>query len=158
VTTRYAGNCDFVGIPSAVRHGSSANGEVVIEAHIVRMAASRLRELIRHDAGAAWVVMRELVRLHDSAVDMACNNVFLSVRQRVVAHLLDLAVREPEGLVVHASHQNIADAIGSVREVVSRVLRELRAEGLVDRAGERIVLARPVELHRLVAGGLRAAR
>jgi CRP-like cAMP-binding protein len=80
------------------------------------------------------------------------------MRQRVARHLLDLAVRESEGLVVYASHQNIADAIGSVREVVSRVLRELRADGLVDRAGERIILRRPTELHRLVAEVHRAAR
>lgn len=157
VTTRYAAECDFVGIPSLFRHGSSANGEVVIEAHVVRMAASRLRELIRHDASAAWVVMNELVQLHNNAVDMACNNVFLTVRQRVASHLLDLAVREEDGLVVHASHQNIADAIGSVREVVSRVLRGLRTEGLVDRVGERILLRRPMDLHQLVAGGPRAA-
>jgi len=158
VTTRYAEEGDFVGVPSAIRHGSSANGEVVSEAHIVRMVASRLRELVRHDASAAWVVMRELVHLHDTAVAMTCDNVFLTVRQRVAVHLLDLAVRESDGLVVYASHQNIADAIGSVREVVSRVLRELKAEGLVDRAGERILLSRPPDLHRLVAGGLRAAR
>jgi CRP/FNR family transcriptional regulator len=78
---------------------------------------------------------------------MACNNVFLSVRQRVARHLLDLAVQEqPAGLVVHASHQDIADAIGSVREVVSRVIRELRTEGLVTRSGDTIVLPNPAGL------------
>jgi len=146
VTTRYAGRCDFVGIPSVLRHGSSAHGEILADAHILRMVPSRLREAVRHDPAAAWVVMQEVARLHDAAVDMACDNVFLSVRQRVARHLLDLAVREPGGLTVYASHQDIADAVGSVREVVSRVLRELREEALVTRTGDRLVLTRPAGL------------
>lgn len=148
VTTRYAGSSDLVGIPSVIRYGSSAHGEVVADAHVLRMVSSRLRELIRHDAASAWVVLGEIARLHDAAVDMACNNVFLSVRERVARHLLDLAAQDqPSGrLVVHASHQDIADAIGSVREVVSRVLREMKADGLVNRAGDTIVLLHPAGL------------
>jgi len=147
VTTRYSGPSDLVGIPSVIRHGSSARGKVVTDARMLRLVSSRVRELVRHDAGSAWVVMGELARLHDAALDMACNNVFLSVRQRVARHLLDLAVQEqPAGLVVHASHQDIADAIGSVREVVSRVIRELRTEGLVTRSGDTIVLPNPAGL------------
>jgi CRP-like cAMP-binding protein len=146
ITTRYTGKYELVGIPALIRHGSSAHGEVIAHAHILRIVGSRLREVIRHDADSAWVVMREIARLHDAAVNMACDNVFLSVRQRVARHLLDLAVREPDGLVVHASHQDIADAIGSVREVVSRVIRELREEALITRSDGRIVLTRPGDL------------
>jgi CRP-like cAMP-binding protein len=146
VTTRYAGRCDFVGIPSVIRHGSSAHGEILADAHMLRMVPGRLREAVRHDAASAWVVMQEVARLHDAAVDMACDNVFLSVRQRVARHLLDLAAREPDGLIVYASHQDIANAVGSVREVVSRALRELREEGLVTRTGDRLVLTRPAGL------------
>ncbi len=151
VTTRYAAECDFVGIPSSIRHGSSAHGEVLVPVHAIRMAPCRLRELVRRDAAAAWIVMKELARLHDAAVDMACDNVFLSVRQRVARHLLDLAVRDADGLTVSRGHQDVADAIGSVREVVSRVLRELRSEELISRSGDRIVLLRPAELHRISA-------
>jgi CRP-like cAMP-binding protein len=147
LTTRYAGPGDFVGIPAAVRHGSSAHGEVVADVHALQIPASRLRELIRHDADSAWVVMGEMARLHEGAVDLAADNVFLSVRERVARHLLDLAMRdEDQGLVVAASHQDIADAIGSVREVVSRVMGEMRSEGLVGRSGDRIVLTDPARL------------
>jgi CRP-like cAMP-binding protein len=146
ITTRYTGRCQLVGIPALIRHGSSAHGEVIADAHMLRLVGSRLREVVQHDAPSAWIVMREIARLHDAAVNMACDNVFLNVRQRVARHLLDLSVREPDGLVVYASHQDIADAIGSVREVVSRVVRELRTEGMVTRMGDRMVLTRPGDL------------
>jgi CRP-like cAMP-binding protein len=146
ITTRYAGKYELVGIPALIKHGSSAHGEAIANGHMLRIVGKRLREVIRHDPESAWVVMREIARLHDAAVDMACDNVFLNVRQRVARHLLDLAVREPDGLVVYASHQDIADAIGSVREVVSRVIREMRAEALITRSEGRMVLTRPGDL------------
>jgi CRP/FNR family cyclic AMP-dependent transcriptional regulator len=49
----------------------------------------------------------------------AAINTFGSVRQRAAAHLLDLASAQ--------QHPGGADAVGSVREVVARVLREFPA-------------------------------
>ena len=64
---------------------------------------------------------------------------FSSVRQRVARHLLDLAgaagAASAAGggvLVARISQQGLADAVGTVREVVVRTLRELRRDGLVD--------------------------
>jgi CRP/FNR family transcriptional regulator len=61
-------------------------------------------------------------------------DVFGSVRQRVARHLLDLADRREAtaSLVARASQQELADAVGSVREVVARVLGELRRQGLIE--------------------------
>jgi len=63
------------------------------------------------------------------------------VRQRVAAHLLDLAATQqnPEGpLVARVSQQELADAVGSVREVVARVLRDLRLAGIVATSGDAV--------------------
>jgi CRP/FNR family transcriptional regulator, cyclic AMP receptor protein len=61
----------------------------------------------------------------------------------VARHLLDLAAQHQRGpdLVAHVSQQELADAVGTVREVVVRTLRELRQEGLLEtgRAGIRIL-------------------
>ena len=50
---------------------------------------------------------------------------FATVRQRVARHLLDLASATQLGsrLKVTISQQELADSVGSVREVVVRVLR-----------------------------------
>jgi CRP-like cAMP-binding protein len=83
-------------------------------------------------------------------IDLMTGNLFLSVRQRVARHLLDLSENTDEGLVVKVGQQGIADAIGSVREVVARALRDLEASGLVERTKQYIRLTDPSALHRLV--------
>ena len=48
--------------------------------------------------------------------------------------------------MVRASQQDLADAIGSVREVVTRNLHQLHVEGLVDTMRDEIVLLDPERL------------
>ncbi len=57
-------------------------------------------------------------------------NTFASVRQRVARHIIELA--SLGGDVAPMSAQELADTVGSVREVVGRSLRELENEGLIE--------------------------
>jgi CRP-like cAMP-binding protein len=66
---------------------------------------------------------------------------------------LDLAVYRDGALVVAEGHREIADAIGSVREVVSRTLVRLREEGVVDRRQGETVLLDAAALHAIAAAG-----
>jgi CRP-like cAMP-binding protein len=61
--------------------------------------------------------------------------------------MLDLSDKEGNLLVVHASQQDIADAIGSVREVVSRAIISLRDEGIIRRSDGVYVICDPTRLH-----------
>jgi CRP/FNR family transcriptional regulator, cyclic AMP receptor protein len=91
-----------------------------------------------------------------SFVSEISGSAFATVRQRVARHLLDLASeRLPEpasehrsgsGLVVRVSQRELADAVGTTREVVVRVLRELRHEGIVWTGRDQIVIADPARL------------
>ncbi len=81
------------------------------------------------------------------------------MRQRVAAHLLDLASARQEptrGLAARISQQELADAVGSVREVVARVLRELRIAGVIATAADHIVILDAARLHAESAGSARA--
>lgn len=51
-------------------------------------------------------------------------------------------------LVARVTQSDLADAVGSVREVVVRVLRELRDDGLIETGRDGIVI---VDSERLVA-------
>lgn len=75
---------------------------------------------------------------------------FASVRQRVARHLLDLASEQQLGseLVAVVTQQGLADAVGSVREVVERTLQDLRREGAVEPGRGRIVILLPDHLLR----------
>jgi CRP-like cAMP-binding protein len=78
---------------------------------------------------------------------------FLPVQARVARHLIHLAVLQSDVLVVTAGHQEIADAIGSVREVVSRAMGWMREEGLIARRGNQTILTDVARLRVIAASG-----
>ena len=72
------------------------------------------------------------------------------MKQRVAAALLDLASaqqRPRDRLVAQVSQQELADAVGSVREVVARALRDFRLAGLVATGPDSVVIIDPIRLH-----------
>jgi CRP/FNR family transcriptional regulator len=118
---------------------------------LFRIDARTFTQAARQDARVAWAVAEELNRRLYDTLQQAAINAFGSVRQRVAAHLLDLASTQqrPQGrLVAQVSQQELADAVGSVREVVARVLRDLRLAGLVATAPDSVLIVDPARLHR----------
>lgn len=78
-------------------------------------------------------------------------NIFSSVLLGVSRHLLDMAVEEDGQLVVQGDQHAIAEAVGSVREVVARAVRKLRDEGVLIRSDKGLVIvdhSRMVEFSR----------
>lgn len=70
---------------------------------------------------------------------------FTSVRSRLIANLLRLAAhgkKGPHGIEVQlpSSNQELASQIGTVRELVSRNLSRLQAEGLIRMDGKTLVI------------------
>jgi len=71
---------------------------------------------------------------------------FTMVRQRLIAVLLRLArtdgKRSKEGVVIEmpGSHQDLAAELGTVRELISRNLGRLEAEGYLDVEGRKIIV------------------
>jgi CRP/FNR family transcriptional regulator len=76
---------------------------------------------------------------------------FSTVSERVARHLLDLAAgtRRADRLIVRTSQRELADAVGSVREVVVRTLRDLRERGIVRTERGIIVIVDPERLARV---------
>jgi CRP/FNR family transcriptional regulator len=73
---------------------------------------------------------------------------FKKLDQRLAALLLG------KGRVVHATHQHLADELGSVREIVSRLLKGFAAQRLVALGREQIEILDPAGL-RALSGGAR---
>jgi CRP-like cAMP-binding protein len=55
-------------------------------------------------------------------------------------------------LEVRATHADLADSIGSSREVVSRTLRDFRAAGIVETAPGMVRVIQPQRLSAIVRG------
>jgi CRP/FNR family transcriptional regulator len=81
---------------------------------------------------------------------------FTTIRQRLISVLFKLAESEgkktPHGIEFQlpATHQELANQLGTVRELISRNLMRLQAEGLLDVDGRQIVVKDIVGLKALL--------
>jgi len=71
---------------------------------------------------------------------------FHKLDQRLAALLLG------KGKVIHMTHQHLADELGSVREIVSRLLKTFAGQGLVSLGREEIEIVNPQALRRISEG------
>jgi CRP/FNR family transcriptional regulator len=57
-----------------------------------------------------------------------------------------------KGRLLHTTHQHLADELGSVREIISRLLKGFAAQGLVKLSREQVEILDPAGLRRIAAG------
>ena len=122
--------------------------QAVSASHILRFDLSVVSDLRQRDANFNLAVGKEAFRrLRDTTAELLLR-VHGSIRQRTARQLLDLAADSGEGdpVVVAATHAAIAGAIGSQREVVSRVLGEMSKAGAIALARNRITICDPLKL------------
>jgi len=147
VTVRYARSGDVAGLALVVGGPAPMSIQAMTSTLVVALRVDALRALLATDPGVARVCAEELVRQLYRAFDDISEQAFLSVRQRLVRQLLLLATAGPgHDLVVHTGQQDLADAIGSVREVVTRSLHQLHEEGLIDVSRDVVVILDPARM------------
>ncbi|MEV4623557.1 cyclic nucleotide-binding domain-containing protein [Asanoa sp. NPDC049573] len=105
-----------------------------------------------HAAPRAWLVVDGLVRVYmtspqgrEVTVRYARPGDVLGIAV-LVGGPADVAV-QTLALVAHVTQQELADAVGSVREVVARVLREFRQEHLVATRPDSVHILDPAGPH-----------
>jgi CRP/FNR family transcriptional regulator, cyclic AMP receptor protein len=150
VTVRYAREGDVLGIAVLVGGPADVGVQALDRSRLFRIDSRVLTAAARRDAGVAWALAEDLNRRLYDTLQQTAINAFGSVRQRVASHLLDLASAQqrPLGeLVAQVSQQELADAVGSVREVVARVLRDFRVAGLVATSTDSVRILDATKLH-----------
>ena len=150
VTVRDARPGDVLGIAVLVGGPASTSVQTVEPSSVFRISTRTLTTAARSDPRVSWAIAEELNRRLYEVLEQTAVNAFGSVRQRVAAHLLDLASdhQRPSGrLVARVSQQELADAAGSVREVVARALRDLRIAGIVATAADSVMILDPGQLY-----------
>jgi CRP/FNR family transcriptional regulator len=111
-----------------------ATTQAVLDSELLRIEPDLLRRLADREVQVAKALLLELSERVAAFTAEIGGSAFSTVRQRVARHLLDLAVqrRRDSALVAPVSQQELAAAVGTVREVVVRALRELRRDGLLE--------------------------
>jgi len=151
VTVRYVRTGDLLGVPALIGGPAPVFVQAVASGAAFFFDIDRVKRAARTDASVAWALAEESVhRLYDVLEELA-GNAFASVRQRVARHLLDLAASRPgvgSRLTAFVSQQDLANSVGSVREVIARVLAEFREERLVRTSPGRVEILDPLRMSR----------
>jgi len=154
VTLRYLSRGDVGGVPTIFRRGAMTVGsQALVDTVVIRFRSDDWRKAAEEDPRIGLSLGDHLCDLAGIFQTSAITNAFGSVRRRVVWHLLDIATRESAGgdLVAHVTHQQLADATASVREVVQRVVGELARERVIATERGTITIIDPVRLSALAA-------
>lgn len=109
-----------------------------------------LRAAMAQDPELAFRLLAHLGSRIRGLVERLDALVGMDVRQRLAAHLL--AGREAAGkdvLSLGASQRDLAEELGTVREVVVRALRQLEEVGAIEREGRRVRVVDPEILRTL---------
>jgi CRP/FNR family transcriptional regulator, cyclic AMP receptor protein len=161
LTVRYARRGALLGVVSmyAADFRMPAGIQAVVDAELLRLWPDVVRRAAAEDPHVADALMHELADRVLSFIHEIPGSAFSSVRQRVARHLLDLASQESRTsrgarlvLTVPVSQRELAEAVGSVREVVVRVLRDLRESGVISTHRDHIDILDPVRLSREQGG------
>jgi CRP/FNR family cyclic AMP-dependent transcriptional regulator len=160
MTVRYCRSGALIGAMSlfATDFAMPATTQALVDADLLKLSPTVVSRAVERDLRVARAFLSELSERARNFVYEIPGSVFATVRQRVARHLLDLASeRAPEGALGHevgkgftvtVSQQELAEAVGTVREVIVRVLRELREEGVIQTKRDGIVIVDPALLTR----------
>jgi CRP/FNR family cyclic AMP-dependent transcriptional regulator len=150
ITQRYLRPGDLAGIAGAFVSPNTRNtgrSDALTHSVYYQFRAEVWRRTAERDARVAVALLTELSRIAELSMEHMANRALASMRQRVVGQLLDAAVYA-DGVdpVAPVTQQHLADGVGSAREVVARVLHELREEKLVETKVGSVVLLEPDRL------------
>jgi CRP/FNR family transcriptional regulator, cyclic AMP receptor protein len=154
MTIRYCRSGELLGVMSLFsdEFTEPATKQALVDTELLVMSPMKVRRLAQRDLRVAQALLVELSERARGFVNEIPGTAFATVRQRVARQLLDLASTQhhdspPAGeLAVRITQQELAAAVGTVREVVVRALRQLRDTGAIRTERDRIVLLDPAQL------------
>lgn len=131
------------GLVSAVDGGSHpAHAVTATDARLAKFGRESFLEWMERERTTRTVVLHELARRVRQAYQRIGEHALLGVKERLRYALLEIAGREgqpdPEGddiIFTRPTHEELAQRIGSSREVVTRVLKELLEDEMVSAEG-----------------------
>ena len=148
MTVRYCRPGALLGVMSLFIPGFAlpAAVQALVDAEVLALSPAVARRAAAQDIRVTQAFLREQSERAISFLYEVPGSAFATVRQRVARHLLDIASEGTPELVVPVSQQQLAESVGTVREVIVRVLRELRTAGVVHTERNRIIIVDPARL------------
>jgi CRP/FNR family cyclic AMP-dependent transcriptional regulator len=148
-TVQYMRRGDTWGLVRTLADKSSFEQRIRYQAlapsRLLLVRGSRFVTAVQEHPALALALARELTRvimLRTSALE---SSMFSDTATRIAQHISQLAVPDKmTGLpTVRLSQQELADAVGTVREVVARIIAQFRARGIVRYSSGRLEILDP---------------
>jgi CRP-like cAMP-binding protein len=148
-TVRYVHPGELMGGVLVMNAGFDCSVQLVTDSNVIHLDVATVRRRVNADPAVASALAGDLALRYSCTVRCVALHVFGTVLQRVAFDLLERATRTQIStgrLQANVSHQEIADGVGSVRQVVTRALADLRKQGLIDITHRVIRISNPTAL------------
>jgi CRP/FNR family cyclic AMP-dependent transcriptional regulator len=149
LTVRYARRGALIARRSYLLGGHAPIAiHAVTDVELLELDARPFLRLVETEAAMARAVLAELSRRLEDVYATVADSAFGTVREKVARHLLALSGDGVDGerRIAPITQQELADAVGTMREVAARVLRDMRREGIVATAPREIEILDPARL------------
>jgi CRP/FNR family transcriptional regulator len=135
----YIGPGRIVDIPSAVNGNHyTVTTDALTNATLYALPSEEFRQIVANDKLLALNLLNELANIARRLTIMVEEMALHTVRTRLARFLIQQS--ELRGQNKQWTQAEIASQIGTVREIVGRILREFASQGLVTRQGGQIVI------------------
>jgi CRP-like cAMP-binding protein len=144
---------DLVGGTAIVSHPPRILVQVVVKSTLTVLDLERVRSLAASENEVLAAVAAHLSSRIRSAYRLIAVRSLGTILQRLAYDLLDRACRsqlELGRLEARATHAELADSVGSSREVVSRAISGLRGDGLIETVPGLVRVLEPIRLAEIV--------
>jgi len=144
---------ELIGGTTLVSHPPRILVQVVVRSTLTSLDLPMVRQLAVTENQVTAAIAVHLAALVRSAFRLIAVRSLGDIRERLAYDLLDRACRSQlmvGRLEARATHADLADSIGSAREVVGRTLSRLREEGMVETAPGLVRVVEPLRLAGIV--------
>ena len=132
-------------------HRRMASVEAEQDTVLARLGQKDFLQLLSRHPGFALATMRRLVAMVRRLSDLVYESHAYNVRGRLCAELLRLS-EGVDGAVVAVVDRDMASRVGTTREHVTKLIGELKREGLVERRGKSVVVHDTAGLRQTMEG------
>jgi len=143
VTLNLLGPGEYFGELAPLDSGPRSASVMALEtSKLAVMSKASLQQCLTGHPAIALQLIRDLVRRIRSLTENVRTLALLDVYGRTARTLLQLAVEQDGKLVItqKLTHQDIANMVGASREMVSRIMKDLRAGGYISVEGKQITI------------------
>ncbi len=114
--------------------------QALVPSRVLLIRGARFMSAVQSHPAVGLALARELARIVMLRTRALESSVFSDTSTRVAQHIVQLAQKDPSSGIptVWLSQQEMADAVGTVREVVTRIIGTFRSRGIVRYSGRRL--------------------